>query len=438
MTSLSATLALLALLTLLSAVLAACETAYLTLPRETLEALLESRRRGASAVRALMAEPRRLIVSIRVGVLFLRLAVASLAGYAAYAVAVAQNIPPPRALAIELVAVGALLLIFGEMLPRTLVLQRREGWVAASAPFLRVYCVLMSPIAMPLIRFLHGIARLFGREERIPYLTAEQLIAVVEGGEEGHGELEEEEREMIQSIFEFGDTTVREVMVPRIDMVAVSASQHLDEVLMLVSEKGKSRIPVYDETVDQIIGLLYVKDLLRFVQRTDRDGIDLRALVRKPYYVPETKKIDDLLREFQREKIHMAIVVDEYGGTAGIVTLEDLIEEIVGEIHDEHDREERLFVPLAAGGARVDAKIDIDDLNERIGASLPAEDYDTLAGYLFHLIGSVPKGGETVDDGKFRYTLEKVVGQRIRMVRMERIVPDEDAERATLAREEQR
>jgi putative hemolysin len=321
------------------------------------------------------------------------------------------------------------------MLPRTLVLQRREAWVSATAPLLRVYCILMSPLAMPLIRFLHGIARLFGREERIPYLTAEQLIAVVEGGEEEGSELEEGEREMIHSIFEFGDTAVREVMVPRIDMVAAPASLGLDEALALATERGKSRIPIYDGTVDQIIGILYVKDLLRYVPRPDRNGIDLRTLVRKPYYVPETKKIDDLLREFQREKIHMAIVVDEYGGTAGIVTLEDVLEEIVGEIHDEHDREERLFVPLGDGGARADAKISIYDLNERIGANLPEEDYDTLAGYIFHLIGSVPKGGEVVEDGKFRYTVEKVVGQRIRTVRIERIERDADAETAAPARE---
>jgi CBS domain containing-hemolysin-like protein len=426
-----------AVLTLLSAILAASETAYVTLPRESLESLIESRRRGASAVKALMAEPRRLIVSIRVGVLFLRLAVASLAGFAAYAMADANSIPPLRLVLIEIFVVGAILLIFGEMLPRTLVLQRREAWVAATAPLLRVYCILMSPLAMPLIRFLHGIARLFGREERIPYLTAEQLIAVVEGGEEEGAELEEGEREMIHSIFEFGDTAVREVMVPRIDMVAAPASLGLDEALALATERGKSRIPVYDGTVDQIIGILYVKDLLRHVPRPDRNGIDLRTLVRKPYYVPETKKIDELLREFQREKIHMAIVVDEYGGTAGIVTLEDVLEEIVGEIHDEHDREERLFVPLGQGGARADAKISIYDLNERIDANLPEEDYDTLAGYIFHLIGSVPKGGEVVEDGKFRYTVEKVVGQRIRTVRIERMTPVEDEESAAPAREEE-
>jgi CBS domain containing-hemolysin-like protein len=384
-------------------------------------------------VKALLAEPRRLIVSIRVGVLFGRFAVASVAGFAAHATALEHQLPPIRTMLIVIVGAGILLLIFGEMLPRTLVLQRREGWVLLVAPALRVYCVLMAPLAMPLIRFLHAIARLFGKEERLPYLTAEQLIAVVEGGEE-EGKLEAQERELIHSIFEFGDTMVREVMVPRIDMFAVEASQPFDQVLDLIAERGKSRIPVYEETVDQIIGILYAKDLLPLMREPGAQRAELRALVRKPYYVPETKKIDDLLREFQREKIHMAIVVDEYGGTAGLVTLEDLIEEIVGEIHDEHDREERLFVPLSGGGARVDGKIDIDDLNERMGMALPTDEYDTLAGYLYHLIGSVPKGGESIADEHFRYTVEKVVGQRIRLVRIERIEPTEDAPAAASVR----
>jgi CBS domain containing-hemolysin-like protein len=293
----------------------------------------------------------------------------------------------------------------------------------------------MAPFAQLLIRFLHGLAALFGKEERVPYLTAEELIAVVEGGEE-EGALEEGEREMIHSIFEFGDTMAREVMVPRIDMVSIEVSESLDAALNVVAEKGHSRIPVYEERVDQIVGILYAKDLLRVIRSRGQEPIALRDLVRKPYFVPETKKIDELLREFQREKSHIAIVVDEYGGTAGIVTLEDLLEEIVGEIHDEYDREEPLFVALPGGGARVAAKIGIDDLGERMGVTLPAEGYDTLGGYLYQLIGSVPKSGEVAVDENFRYTVEKVVGQRITVVRLDR-VDREPAEHAARARREE-
>jgi magnesium and cobalt transporter len=226
---------------------------------------------------------------------------------------------------------------------------------------------------------------------------------------------------MIQSIFEFGDTTVREVMVPRIDMVSVEVAEPVETALALIAEKGHSRIPVYEGRVDQIVGILYAKDILRAVRGGGPAPISIRDLARKPFFVPETKKIDDLLREFQRQKTHMAIVVDEYGGTAGIVTMEDVIEEIVGEIHDEYDRDEPLFVALPGGVARVAAKVSLEEFSEKMGATVTAEGCDTLGGYLYRLIGSVPKGGEVVGDGQFRYTVEKVQGQRITMVKVERI-----------------
>jgi CBS domain containing-hemolysin-like protein len=424
-------LAAFAVLTALCAFFAGTETAYLTLPRASLEAILESRRAGASAVRALYAEPRKLILSLKVGLLFTRLALASLAGLIAYGFASDRGLPIIQTMLVEVLGIGVFVLLFGEMIPRTAVFQHRETIVVLVAPVVRLYCGVMGPIAQLLLRFLHGLAALFGREERVPYLTAEELIAVVEGGEDGASlELEKEEREMIQSIFEFGDTTVREVMVPRIDMVSIEVSEPLDAVLNLIAEKGHSRIPVYQERVDQIVGIVYAKDLLRVVRRAERDGVSLRELVRKPFFVPETKKIDDLLREFQKEKTHMAIVVDEYGGTAGIVTLEDVIEEIVGEIHDEYDREEPLFVVLPGGVARVAAKVGLEEFSERMGTTVSAEGCDTLGGYLYRLIGSVPKGGEIVQDEQFRYTVEKVLGQRITMVRVERIGEESGAAQA--------
>jgi CBS domain containing-hemolysin-like protein len=411
-----------AVLTALCAFFAGTETAYLTLPRASLEAILESRRRGARAVRALYAEPRKLILSLKVGLLFTRLALASLAGLIAYNFAVDRALPVIQTMLAEMLGIGVFVLLFGEMIPRTVVFQHRETIVVLVAPILRLYCAVMGPVAQLLLRFLHALAALFGREERVPYLTAEELISVVEGGEdEGSLELEKEEREMIQSIFEFGDTTVREVMVPRIDMVSVEVAEPVETALALIAEKGHSRIPVYEGRVDQIVGILYAKDILRAVGGGGPAPISIRDLARKPFFVPETKKIDDLLREFQRQKTHMAIVVDEYGGTAGIVTMEDVIEEIVGEIHDEYDRDEPLFVALPGGVARVAAKVSLEEFSEKMGATVTAEGCDTLGGYLYRLIGSVPKGGEVVGDGQFRYTVEKVQGQRITMVKVERI-----------------
>jgi CBS domain containing-hemolysin-like protein len=265
------------------------------------------------------------------------------------------------------------------------------------------------------------VRRLLGRVAEDP---KSELVAVAEfkavtEEDDTTPRLQDEKRELIHSIFEFGDTTAKEVMVPRIDMIMAEAGTSRRDVLKLIEAHGHSRIPVYDGSVDEVIGAVHVKQLVRNGS-VDASATPVRELVRPVIFVPESKKIDELLQEFQQTKSHLAIVVDEYGGTSGMVTLEDVIEEIVGEIEDEYDTQETLVEPLPDGTWRVAAKIDIDDLNEEMNLNLPTENSDTLGGFIYELVGKVPSQGEAVEYQNLRFVIDRVHRQRIMRVRIQK------------------
>jgi putative hemolysin len=243
---------------------------------------------------------------------------------------------------------------------------------------------------------------------------------------EGNSDLEEDEREMIASVIELGEQPVREVMVPRIDIVAAQASSTVRDVVDRIVESGHSRIPVYDGTIDNIIGVVYAKDLLRFL----RDGSQtapVQPLAREASYVPETKKVDDLLHEMQQTRVHVAIVVDEYGGTAGLITIEDLIEEIVGEIRDEYDVEESMIEEVSDREALFDARVSIRDVNDTLDLEIEDEDFDTLGGLLYHELGKVPNVGDEVRVDGAVVTVLSTTGRRVRKVRVTKVTPTEPA-----------
>ncbi|HYZ10807.1 MAG TPA: hemolysin family protein [Actinomycetota bacterium] len=287
----------------------------------------------------------------------------------------------------------------------------------------------LAPVVYWLARILRGPTKVLigvanvllpGRGLREgPFVSEEEIRAMAEAGSE-EGAIEEGEKEMIHSIFEFGDTVVREVMTPQPDIVAVNASSSLDEVLDLVIRHGYSRIPVYAEDRDEIIGIVYAKDVLRELH-SGQDGRSLQELARRAYFVPESKKVADLLREMQQEKVHVAIVVDEYGSIAGLVTLEDLLEEIVGEIADEYDREEPQVEPAGDGRYRVNARLPVDELNELLEAELPDDEWDTVGGLMMGILGRLPTQGEKVEFEGLRFTAERVQGRRISKVLIERL-----------------
>ena len=246
-------------------------------------------------------------------------------------------------------------------------------------------------------------------------MTTQELSILVErGGEQGI--LEAEEEQMIQAVIELGDVRIHEVMVPRIAMVTLAAGATMEDAIDIVVEEGHSRIPVYEDTIDEIIGILYAKDLLPFLKGSVSERPALRSLLRTPVFAPESMSVDDLLHEFQRRKVHIAIVLDEYGGTAGLVTIEDLLEEIVGEIQDEYDEEEPLIVRISDDEARVDGRADVDDLAELFDTNLGLEDadeYDTVGGLIYHRIGGVPKPGDQVAVDGLTLTVETTDGRRV-------------------------
>ncbi len=225
-----------------------------------------------------------------------------------------------------------------------------------------------------------------------------------------------EEKDMIRGIVELSEKSVKEVIVPRIDVVFIALGTPLDELLKTVTERGHSRYPVYEETIDNVVGVLYVKDLLRNFLK-DRN-VDIAAIIRKPYFVPESKRLDSLLREFKRRKVHIAVVVDEYGGVSGIVCLEDIIEEIVGDIQDEFDDETEDILPIGEGVFICDARVSIDDLNEAAGLGLPDEDFDTLGGFVFDLFGKIPVKYEKTSYEGIDFIIQEMDGHKIMKVKI--------------------
>ena len=251
--------------------------------------------------------------------------------------------------------------------------------------------------------------------------TEKQFEAEAEAMGADEADLEEEEKEMIHAVVELADTEVKEIMLPRPDMICVEEGSTLDQIREIVKKRGHSRIPIYKENIDNITGIIHVKDL--FLKEAQAKKIpDLSRLARKAYFIPETKKIDELLREFKRDKNHMAIVVDEYGGTAGLVTMEDILEEIVGEIQDEYDMEVPPVQKVADRTYRVDARVSIEDLNEELGTNIAEKGFETVGGFIYDLVGSVPEEGKVLeyesDRVRLKIVVEKVKGQRIKMVKV--------------------
>ena len=308
-----------------------------------------------------------------------------------------------------------------------------EGEESRIPAFTLAY-VPIHAILLPLTSLLERIALGEYNEEDFKAEKEEELRSIVEAEQET-GVLEEGERDMIHGVFGFHDRVVREVMVPRVDVEAVDRTATVEELLRLVKETGHSRVPLYEESLDQIQGIVYTKDLLQMlvysreldlsqplvdlIENQRKAGDELSAFLRDPYYVPETKKVDELLRDLRETRTRLAIVVDEYGGTAGLVTTEDLVEEIVGEIQDEYDAEEELFQWRKPGEVLiVNPRINIDDLNDLLETELPSNGYDTLGGFIYNQVGNIPEPGQSVEVPGLRIEILRVDGQRIGLVKM--------------------
>jgi putative hemolysin len=418
----------LAILIALQALLSAARTSIVNVRKTRLRQLQEDGNRVAGLVERLAEDSTRFIATAEVAATFINLLAATVAGFA-FAPAVAGWLrgvswlaPAAGWLAVLLVilALGLVLLTFGHTLPSLLALHYAEPVALAAARPMQALGVLVWPAA----RLVTGVASALagrpasGPEPGLSVITEEEIKTMVDAGEEG-GVIEEDEKEMIYSIFQLGETMVREVMVPRIDIVAVEAGAPMLEALDAMLAAGHSRIPIYRDTIDNIIGILHIKDLVPYLRRGETT-VALDSVVRQPYFVPETKKVDSLLPEMQSRKVHMAVVVDEYGGTAGLVTIEDLLEEIVGEIQDEYDSEEPLYEQAGENEYVLNARINLDDLAELLETEFPDEESDTLGGFIYKQLGRVPAAGDVVDYGNLHLTVLSVDGRRIDKVRLTR------------------
>jgi CBS domain containing-hemolysin-like protein len=397
----------------LSALFSGSETAFFSLTKVELGEMDPKGR-----VRRLLGNPDRLLVTILLGNTVVNTAAGALGALVALRIGRSFGVPDGEIIAYEVAAVTLVVLVFGEVAPKMFAMQRNRALARRTAGFLAALMGAAGPLVGVLSRMsatLSGKSRAGAR----PYVTAEELRTIVALSER-RGTLEQGEREMIDSVMEFGETVVREIMVPRADMECIEDTTTVGEAVARIKELGFSRLPVYHGDVDHITGILYAKDVLAFDLERDH-GRSIGVLPRKAFFTPETKKAGELLRELQRRRTHIAVVVDEYGGTAGLVTLEDLIEEIVGEISDEHDLEESPVTVLDARTLLAAGTVRLDELSSDYAVDLGAPDgVETLAGYLLDEFGRIPAVGEWLERGHLRFEVAAVDDQRITRVRVVR------------------
>jgi len=401
------------LLVITAGFLAAAETALTNVPRVRAIALTESDEKGAERLLRLLERRDRALNPVLLLVLVCHLLAATIVG-----LQVEDHLGPIGILVAVLIEV-VVIFVFAEAVPKTYALEHPDRTALFVAPFVQVL-VAFPPVRL-LTRGLVGLSNVVlpGKGRRTgPSVSEDDLLALADVAVEA-GEIESGERALIRSIIDFGDTVAREVMVPRPDMVTIDVDATVHDAMDLAITHGFSRIPACAHGIDDIVGVVHAKDLMR-AMRDRLARTPVRPLLRPASFVPETKRVSELLKEMQARRTHLAIVVDEYGGTAGMVTLEDLIEELVGEIVDEFDADDPLLEPLPNGDWRVSARLSLDEVNELLRLDLPDGDWDTLAGLVFNALGHVPNEGEAVEIGGHRLRAERVDGRRIERVRITR------------------
>ncbi len=378
------------------------------------EKLAVSTDKASGRVLKLLEQPREVLITILILNTAVNVAAAILAAVVTAQVATAFGWIPVVTVILEILILSFVILVVSEITPKLLARRNALTYSRGMSAFL----LLLHRALYPASRSLATLMKRFhGRFKPARRLSGEDVKAIAEIGE-AHGTLEEEERELIHSIVEFGETAVREIMVSRLDIIALDVSTNLEQALETIRATGHSRLPLYTDHLDNILGIIHAKDLLPFISQNGKPApvLDWMALSRKALFVPTSKKLDDLLSEFQAMKTHIAIVVDEYGGTAGLVTLEDILEEIVGEIRDEYDEsEEPLYEQIAANTWRCDARMDLDDLNDLLGIELDTEgfDFETLGGLILDLSGAIPVGGDEFEYDRLHIVVREVDNRRV-------------------------
>lgn len=415
----------------INAFFASSEIAIISLNDKKIKKMAEDGHKKAKIIDGLISEPSRFLATIQVGVTLSGLLASALASESfadrITTLVVSMNVPVDRALikVISIVLITIILsyltLVFGELIPKRLAMQNPESISMFSAGPLSFLSRVTKPFVWLLTFSTNAIIRLFGGDPDIndENISEEEIRLMVDVGEE-RGVIQNSEREMIVNIFEFDDTTASEIMTHRTEIIAVPLDSDYNRVIKLSINEQFTRYPVYEDTIDNIVGTLHVKDLLQYADCENPELFTLEDIVRKPYFIPESKKIDDLFRELQKNKTHMAIVIDEYGGTAGLVTAEDLLEEIVGNIFDEYDVEEKEIEKLDESTYVIDGTVSLDRIVDTLEAALPVDEYDTLGGFVMGQLGRVPENAEKpeIEFNGVVFKVEQVEDKRISRVKV--------------------
>lgn len=426
-------LAIILILLFLSAFFSSAETALMSVNRMKMRSLADTKKAAVRVLRLLDNQPK-LLSAILIGNNIVNLTASALTSV------LAQHLWGKTYLSIATGVLTFLVIIFGEILPKTLAALYSERLSMAYSGVISVYTVVMTPVIFLVNVLSNGILRLLRIDpHKRPTITEDELLTVVEASHED-GVLENEEKEMINNVVDFGDSVAKDVMVPRIDVDFAEAEMSYDEIVEAFRANNYSRLPVFEGTQDNVIGILFLKDLFHY--DGNRDDFDVKKVMRKPYYTYEFKKTAELLAEMRKDSLTIAVVLDEYGATAGIITLEDLLEEIVGEIRDEYDADEQDEIQKESDTEYlIDGTAKLEDVNDATGLSLESDDYDSIAGHLYHLLERIPSEGETVtDENGVTYEVVEVDKNRIDRVRLilptviageepaERSLPSEDIE----------
>jgi gliding motility-associated protein GldE len=417
----------LGLLLIFSGLFSASEAALLGLGRLRLANLIERGGKAGQALEIWQHDPNRLLTTILILNNAINIAASTIAAFFSIHLSELLHLNRVQMGALTATGITLMIIVFGEVIPKVFALQKSEKIALIVIRPLVFLAWLLQPLSNLLVSFSALILKPFGIKtiRSVPLVTEEEIHALIQMGAD-QGVLEDEEHQMIHGVIRLGETQVREVMVPRTDMECINAKHSIEQIINQIIQVGYSRMPVYKDHVDNIVGVVYTKDIIHVLQ--DRELIVLQDILRKPYFVPETKKVDELLREFQKGKLHMAIVVDEYGGTSGLVTLEDLIEEIVGEIQDEYDTEESTIVANEDGSWMVDGRTDLWELGKTLDLEFAeASDLNTIGGFLTDVLGYLPKKGEQVRYQDFSFTIVAATERKIQKIRVEKTNRLEDS-----------
>ncbi len=401
-----------------SAFFSGAEVAFFSLDKKVDRKAIKSSEKDRSLTRVLymLEKPRQLLATVLIGNTFANIITAVGAAVVTGRLVALFGLPQVIVFTVEIIVLTFLIVILAEIAPKLLALNKPLAVSRKLSGLLYVFFVIFGPLSRLISRSTRFLEKSVPRHG--DSFSSEDLKAIAEVGEL-HGSIHGDEREIIENVIEFGNTYVREIMTSRVNISAINTRNTLQEVLDLIREKSISRLPLYEENLDNIIGIIHSKDLLPYIN-TDlgEAAINWKTLARKPLFIPTTKKLDDLLRDFQREKTHIAIVVDEYGGTEGIITLDDVLEEIIGEITDEYTETVELFTRKKSGNYVFDAKIDLDDMADILSMELTSDDdeYETLGGLIYHLLERIPEEGETMAFKGLELKVEEMENNRLSKV----------------------